>query len=48
MDTINRNQVGPGCKTPAMVQVSVVGGGASGLLVRMHRLLYLPVVPAQG
>lgn len=35
MDTINRNQVGPGSKTPAMVQVSVVGGGASGLLVRM-------------
>lgn len=41
MDTINRNQVGPGCKTPAMVQVSVVGGRASGLLVRMCRLLYL-------
>lgn len=35
MDTLTRNQVGPACKTPAMVQVSWVGPGARGLLVKM-------------
>lgn len=49
MDTLNRNQVGPGCKTPALVQVSKVGAmGQEGSLVRTGQLLSFPVVPAQG
>lgn len=48
MDTLNRNQVGPGCKTPGLVQVRKVRAmGQEGGLVETGRLLSLPVVPAQ-
>lgn len=36
MDALNRNQVGPGCKTQAMVKVSgVKAKGQAGLLERV-------------
>ena len=48
MDNLNRNQVGPGCKTPGLVQVRKVGAmGQEGGLVGTGQLLSLPVVPAQ-
>lgn len=49
MDALNRNQVGPGCKTQAMVKVSGVGAkGQEGCWREWVPLLYPPVAPAQG